>query len=362
MTDKVRVGVIGTSWYADIAHLARVKSHPRAELAAVCGRRRERAAEMAGKYGIPLIFTDYREMIEKGNLDAVIVSTPDDLHYPMTMDALDAGLHVLCEKPLALNVAQAKAMFEKAEAAGVKHMVCFTYRWSPAGRYLKRLVDEGYVGRCLHCHFSYLAGYGRGGRYWWKWDRRRGLGALGDLGSHMIDLARWYVGEIARVSACLSTYVARPGVEGQALDPANDAAFLVVEFANGAQGTLEVSAVAHITRGQERCIRLYGQSGTLEADESFTDGEIRGARQDEKQLQVLSIPEELWAGVDRAQPLIEQVLDAFLKQPIGDRQFIDAILDDQSVAPSFHDGLKAQEVMEAAIQSHEQGVWVSLAK
>jgi predicted dehydrogenase len=360
MRDKVRVGVIGTSWYADIAHLPRVKSHPRAELAAVCGRNRERAQEMATKYDIPLIFTDYRQMIEKGNLDAVIVSTPDDLHYPMTMDALDAGLHVLCEKPLALSLAQAEEMVEKAEAAGVKHMVCFTYRWTPAGRYLKQLVDSGFVGRCLHCHFSYLAGYGRAARYGWKWDRRRGLGVLGDLGAHAIDLARWYVGDIAKVSARLGTFVERPGVEGQPLDPANDAALLAVEFANGAQGTIQASAVAHITRGQEKHIRLYGQSGTLEADESFVVGEIRGARQDEEQTQVLAIPEELWEGVDRAQPLIAQEMEAFLKQSIGDRQFIDAILDDRPVVPSFYDGLKAQQVIEAALQSHQQGVWVSL--
>jgi len=360
MTDKVRVGVIGTSWYADIAHLPRVKSHPRAELAAVCSRNRERAEEMAAKYGIPLVFTDHRDMIAKGNLDAVIVSTPDDLHYPMTMDALDAGLHVLCEKPLALSVAQAKEMYERAEAARVKHMVCFTYRWTPIGRYLKQLVDGGYIGRCFHCHISYLAGHGREAQYGWKWDRRRGLGALGDLGSHAIDLARWYVGDIARVSARLGTFVERPGIEGQALDPANDAAFLLVEFANGAQATIEASAVAHITRGQEKHIRLYGQSGTLEADESMMDGEIRGARQGENQLQMLSVPEELWTGVDRAQPAIMQVMEACLKQPIADRQFIDAILDDQPIAPSFYDGLKVQEVMDAAIRSHEGGAWVSL--
>ena len=88
-------------------------------------------------------------MIEKGDLHAIEIITPDDLHYPMTMDALDAGLHVLCEKPLALNAAQAKEMYEKAEAAGVVHMTFFTYRWLPHYRYLKELVDEGYVGRCF---------------------------------------------------------------------------------------------------------------------------------------------------------------------------------------------------------------------
>src|SRR5262245_49187467 len=119
MGEKVRVGVVGTSWYADWMHLPNLKSHPHAEVAAICGRNPERAAEMAGKYAIPSVFTDYREMIEKGRLDAVVVSTPDDLHYPVTMAALEAGLHVLCEKPMALNAEQAREMEEKAKAAGV---------------------------------------------------------------------------------------------------------------------------------------------------------------------------------------------------------------------------------------------------
>ena len=92
------------------------------------------------------------------------------------------------------------------------------------------------------------------------------------------------------------------------------------------------------------------------------DGEIRGAQQDEKELQVLSVPEELWNGINREQPLIAQVMEAFCKQPIGNRQFIDAILDDQPVSPNFYDGLKVQEVIDAAIKSHEQGVWVAIDK
>jgi predicted dehydrogenase len=361
MTEKVRVGVIGTSWYADLAHLPRINSHPRAALAAICGRNRARAEEMAAKHGIPLVFTDYRDMIAKGDLDALIVSTPDDLHYPMTMDALDAGLHVLCEKPLALNATQAEEMYETAEAAGVKHMVCFTYRWTPAYRYLKQLIDEGYLGRCFHCRFSYLAGVTRPAPYRWTYDRRRGLGTLGNFGSHMIDLARWYVGDIARVSACLDAFVERPGPAGQPLDPANDAAFLVISFENGAQGVIELSTAAHVgNRGQEQHVRLYGPSGTLEADWSFTEGEIRGARQGEDQWQALPVPDALWKGVDRTQPHFVRLTEAFTRQPIGDRLFIDAILEDRPAVPSFHDGLKAQQVIDAALRSHETGEWVSL--
>lgn len=360
MIDIVRVGVIGTSWYADLAHLPRVKSHPRAELTAVCGRNRERAEEMAGKYEIPQVFTDYRDMIDTGSLDAVIVSTPDDLHYPMTMKALDAGLHVLCEKPLAMNATQAKEMLVKAENAGVKHMVCFTYRWSPVARYVKQLVDNGYIGQCYHCRISYLAGYGRQAQYWWKWDRQRGLGVLGDLGSHAIDLARWYVGDITKVIAHLGVNVERPGFEGHPLNPANDTALLAVEFENGAQGIIEASAVAHMTRGQQKQIRLYGQSGTLELDSSWAEDTITVARQDEEQSQILPVPDELWEGVDKSQAHTAKVMETFLKQPIADRQFIDAILDDQPVTPNFYDGVKAQKVIDAAIKSSEQGVLVTI--
>jgi predicted dehydrogenase len=111
MSEKVRVGVIGTSWWADMMHLPSLKSHPGAQIAAICGRKRDRADDMARKYEIPRVFTDYREMIARANLDAVVIATPQDLHYPMTMAALDAGLHVMCEKEMALNAHQAREMY-----------------------------------------------------------------------------------------------------------------------------------------------------------------------------------------------------------------------------------------------------------
>lgn len=190
------------------------QTHPGAALTAICGRNRDRAEAMAQKYAITQVFTDYRAMLEDGNLHALVVVTPDDLHYAITRQALAADLHVLCEKPLALTAGQARSMYEKAEAGGRKHMVLFTYRWLP--------------------HYRYVAGYGRAAQYRWRFDRQRSNGSLGDLGSHMIDLARWYVGDVAKVSGHLATFVERPGADGAALEPANDAALLAAEFANGA--------------------------------------------------------------------------------------------------------------------------------
>jgi predicted dehydrogenase len=114
MAERVRIGVVGTSGWADFGHLPGLKAHPGAELAAICGRDRARAEEIAEKYGIPHVFTDYRELIAQGGLDALVVLTPDDLHHPVVMDALAARLHVLCEKPLALTAGQAREMHTAA--------------------------------------------------------------------------------------------------------------------------------------------------------------------------------------------------------------------------------------------------------
>lgn len=97
MPDHVRVRVVGTSWWAELMYLPILKRHPGAELVAVCGRRREHVDQIARKYGIPNAFTNYRDMIEQAGLHALVISTPDDLHYPITLEALDAGLHMLYE-------------------------------------------------------------------------------------------------------------------------------------------------------------------------------------------------------------------------------------------------------------------------
>lgn len=362
---QVRVGVVSTSWWADLMFLPSLKSHPRTEITAICGRNRDRAAEMAGKYDIPHVFTDYREMIEQGNLQALVIAAPDDLHYAMTMDALDAGLHVLCEKPLALKAGQAREMYEKAEAVGVKHMVLFTWRWVPHFQYLRSLVEEGYIGRCFHCQFRFLGGDGRDGQYAWRFDRKRANGILGDLGSHMIDFARWYIGDIAKVSAHLATFVDRPGPDDQPLDPANDSALLTVEFVNGAQGFIQVSAVAHVAdRLIEQGVVLHGEAGALECDVLFEGAEagatIRGTRHHAERFQTLPVPDYLWGDVNRADSFSAQVLGLFTRQPVGCRLFIDAIIEDRPVSPNFYDGLKVQEVIDAALESHRSGGWVSL--
>ena len=363
MSHKIRVGVIGTSDYADFMYLSFLKDYPRAELAAICGQNRERTEKRAAQYGIPQVYTDYRQMIQAGNLDGVIVAAPDDLHYEMTMLALEAGLHVICDKPLAISAQQALEMYEAAMKAGVKHQVTFTYRWIPVFQYLRDLIAEGFLGRCYHAEFRYLAGGGRQKNETndWRYDQKRTNGNLADMGSHMIDMARWLLGEITRVSALLGVFVEVPTMDGDAVTPSNDTAFLLTEFANGAHGTILATRVAYLpNRGMQQEIRLYGQNGSLELNVNYFGVDegvsFQGARLQDKQFQPLEIPASYGS--------FKAPFDWFnilARQSVGCRAWVDAILDDRPVTPSFYDGLKAQQVIEAALVSHQSGKWVAIS-
>jgi predicted dehydrogenase len=353
MVEKLRIGVVGASWYSDLRHLPALKSHPQAETVAICDILRDRAEEMAKKYDIPFVSTDYLEVIEKGDLDALFIVTPDDTHHAITMAALEVGLHVMCEKPLAHTASQAREMYEKAEVIGVKHMTFFSFRWPPHHRYLKELVDEGYIGRCYDCHITLFTGSGRGGGYSWRYDRNHGNGMLSEYGAHMTDQARWLVGDIAKVNAHLRMFLNRPGLDGGALDPTNDSVIMAIEFENGAQGSMQLSSLACLgARGWDQRITIHGESGTLEAKATYSSAEIRGIQDGEKEFRLLPVPDRLSRGVDRENPF------DIRSQFTGVYLFIDSVLEDKTITPSFYDGLKAQEVIDAAKKSNEMDQWV----
>lgn len=352
----VRVGVVGTSAHVEAMHLAPLANYPRATLAALCGRNSDRAGRVAAKFGVPLTFADYREFIQRGELDAVIIASPDDWHHAMTLDALAAGLHVLCEKPLGLDARQAQEMYRRAEEVGVKHMTNFSWRWLPHHRYLRRLVQEGYLGRCFGAEFHFLHGFGRTASYDWRFDQQRANGVLADLGSHVIDLARWLVGDVCRVACRANAFVERSYADGTHPVPANDTAQLLVDFANGAQGLVNLSAVAEVAdRGVEQRVTLHGSDGTLEAFYSRLGATVRGVRKNGTSFETLAIPDEFWGDANRDDPF-----DVFQHQSVGDRLFVDAILDDQPLRPSFADGVRVQQVIDAALEANRLGQWVEV--
>lgn len=360
MATSLRVGVIGTSRWTDAMFLTSLSSHPRARITAVCGRSYDRAAEMAEKYAIPQIYSDYRQLINDTGVDAVVVAAPDDLHYEMTMAAIETGKHVLCEKPLALNADQAQEMFTAADGRQLKHMVLFTWRWQPHFLFVKRLIDDNFIGRCYQADFYFMGGWGFDRVYRWRTDSRRTARMVADLGSHMIDLARWYLGEAAGVTALLDTFARLPEPPDPEFVQANDAASFLLKMASGTQVVIRVSGVAH--RGDREVdmgLRLYGENGALEIDYIF-DGPnagaaVRGMRSGDKRFRALEIPTDLTSDLDLSNPF-----DPYTKRSAGPRHFVDAILNNQPTSPDFFHGWQVQRVVDAAVRSNKEKRWVWL--
>lgn len=361
MSDKIRIGIVGTSWYSGFL-LSCLATCEEAEVAAVCGRTRSRAEELASKHPGAAVYTDYNEMIKDGRLDGLIVASPDDLHYPMVMAALKAKLHVLCEKPMALNVAHAQQILEAAEEAGVKHLIEFTVRWMPHSRYLHQLVQEGYFGRASHYTFHHYGDRAFKNDYDWHWDAARSLGVLGDLGSHTIALAQWLGGEIRSVSAHLATFSQRLNPEGQPLVGANESAQIILDFADGAHGTIQLNQRVHMgERGRDYRAEVNGEAGRAEVDwwwgtpNRWGKVEIRGVRAGETAFQPLPIPDEILQGVDPS-----DIFGVFQNHLVGPRLFVDAILRDYQPEPGFDVGVKVQKVLNAALESHQTGRRVTI--
>ena len=358
MQKKTNVGVVGLGWGA--RHIACLVNNQNAEVVAVCARNAVKAREVANTYGIGTVYTDYREMLAKAGLDAVVVATPDDLHYQMVNEALDSRLHVLCEKPLALDAGQAAELCKKADEIGVKHMTFFTFRWVPHYQHLRDLLKEGYIGRCFECHFQWTNGATlKPEEYKWRYDARRTHGAVADLGSHLVDLAHWIVGDVVAVSASVKAISRKPQHANKETDSSSDSAIIVAEFENGCHGTINVSQVA-ATGVNAQQVTLYGEQGILMACLSTKEIKILGRTDAEKDVKEIELPGQVWPELSKDDPPIPQFFSRLTKGPYGTGSFIDAIADDKAASPSFRDGHRAQRVIDAAIESSAKGQRVSL--
>lgn len=358
MARKVRVGMIGAIWWGEMMFVPALRAHPGAELVAIASRNAEAGAAFATSNNIARHFTDYRDMLAEAQLDAVIVATPDDQHRDMTLAALDAGLHVLCEKPLALNSADAETMLQRATASGRVHMVNFTWRWQPSIQFLKALLDDGYVGRPLRAQFSFSGGWAHQRNYQWRQDGARANGVLGDLGAHMIDLSNWLIGRAGSVSAHVPVLIDRTGFDGQSPRPANDTAHLTLNYANGAEGVIDVTALMHLGSALRIGVRIDGTGGSVALDFEplgpNAGARLSGMRLGEREVLELPIPPEYHATPPEAH------MDIYQQRSVGPRLFIDAILGGFQPEPGFDAGVEVQRIIDAALVSHRDRRWVDL--
>ncbi|MCW3098501.1 MAG: putative oxidoreductase [Chthonomonadaceae bacterium] len=374
LAGKVRVGIIGPSWWVNYWHLAALQNNPHAEITAVCGAKARDEAETKAKYGENVqIFTDLETMLDTVPLDAVVVCTPNDLHHPATMAALRRGLHVICEKPLALDSAQAREMAETAKEKGLLGMANFPYRDNPNVKMFRRLVTEGYVGRILHVSGQYHGGFGLHRAPGWRGlTERSGSGILGDLGSHLIDLAR-YVTHDEFSAVCAHTMTVLHDVEGakdgielvRTEDPRtgvrnDDSCAFLAEFASGAQGIFHTSWVA--TQGayaQHQEIEVYGTTGRLHFLANHSGTLLRGIPQGGKRWEVIAVE-----GVTHPDDAHNEE-DYFRPGRLDDTgttyRWIEAIAaGTPTISPDFEDGLRSQQVIDAVLKASAERRWIAV--
>ena len=219
-------------------------------LVGIAGRDEQAVAEAARRYGYSGYYTDWRAMLDNDDIQLFDNGGPNDTHAEPCIAAAESGKHILCEKPLARNADESQMMLEAVQKAGVKNMVAFNYRFVPAIRQIRKLVDSGLLGQIYHFRAVYLqewvmAHYNLP-MIWRLQKSLAGSGALGDLGAHIIDLGRYLVGEVKSVSGMTRTFIEeRPWGDGtMGKVDVDDAFTALLEFDNGAIGTVEASRFA----------------------------------------------------------------------------------------------------------------------
>ena len=353
----VRVGMIGVGGFGGGGHMRAYAESPHAEVVAVCDVSLERAREVAGQFGVGRAFDDYRGLLALAEVDAVDIATPNDVHCEITLAALAAGKHVMCEKPLALSVEDARRMERAALEAGLEAYVNFGHRYVPAARYVKQLIEEGALGRIFHCNVTYAQGHLSDPsvpRAWRMHKAVTGTGVLGDLGTHTIDLARhWMDTELTSVSGRLTTFTKErplPGASGTTVPlvevDVDDEATWLASFANGAEGAFFTSRNA---TGHANHIRaeIYGSEGGL-----IYDNAVHGSVQ-------ASLGRAMW----KRGAWATLAVPAGLMREDGKsslQYWIEDLVLGTRVAPTFRDGVRAQEVVEAVVRSAAERRWVEV--
>lgn len=363
----VGVGVLGYGFMGKVHSNAYIKvpytyaeppAYPR--LIAMCGRSEEGVRDAARRFGFRGYYTDWKELVADPEIDIFDNCTPDDMHAAPSIAAARAGKHVLCEKPLAMTVADAKKMLQAVEECGVKHMLCHNYRFMPAVRLAKELIENGEIGTVYQFRGRYLQEVGRdpeeaAENVWYASGTKSGV--LLGIGCHIIDLARFLAGEIASVQGMVKTFNTRRKTSGGKIEEvrADEVNCAIVEFESGAVGTLESAGIS--TGRKNQCTwEINGSKGSMYFDLAdlnnlsvYRNGSpVRGftavsVTEPSHPLQTLILPPGHIAGWEYGHV-----------HAIG--HFIDCVVKDRPVAPygaDFNDGYRVQLIMESIVTSSE---------
>lgn len=332
---KVKIGVIGCGSIAQHRHLPEYKMTEQVELVAVCDINTERANSVAQQYGVKA-YTNYEELLASGTVEAVSVCTPNYLHAPISVAALNSGVHVLCEKPMATSEEEAKAMIEAAKTNGKKLMIGHNQRFVASHQKARELIEKGEIGKI----YSFRTAFGHGGPEGWSVDGKDSwffkkdeafIGAMGDLGVHKTDMLRYILNEeIVEVGAF---------VESNAKDFANvdDNAVCVLKTESGIIGTL---AASWAYNGKEdNSTIVYGEKGILRLEDDPTYSLVAQYATGEVVNYELGKIQSNDEGGQSNSHVIEQ--------------FVDAVAEDKESPVPGEEGLKSLAVILAALKSSQ---------
>ncbi len=342
-------------------------------LMAACGRGEAQVRGFADRWGWETIETDWRRLVERQDIDVIDIASPNNTHYEIAMAAAASGKIVLCEKPMAMNVAQAREMTEAVESAGVANMVWFNYRRVPAIALARQLLDEGRVGRPFHYRAQYLQDWTMspslplGGQTLWRLDAdAAGAGVTGDLLSHAVDTALWLNGPISAVTAMTEIFIKERSVhdapEVRKAVTIDDACQFMCRFANGSLGLFESTRFAR-GRKNYNTLELNGEGASLYFD-----------MEDPHRLQYYDHGDadhlHGWRNIH-----VTGFNHPYMKQwwvpgtTIGyEHTFTNALADflagldsGETAQPTFREGLATQLVLDAVLSSAHSGIWVDVA-
>ncbi|HRE46381.1 MAG TPA: Gfo/Idh/MocA family oxidoreductase [Aggregatilineales bacterium] len=383
--DEINIAILGTKFMGK-AHSSAWLNAPRffdvplhPVLKVACGQDGDALAAFAARWGWQAVETDWRKVIARDDVNIVDIALPTHLHHEVAVAAAKAGKHIFCEKPLALNLAQAESMYEAAKSAGIVHYLNHNYRRVPAVMLAKQLIDEGKIGRIFHWRGCYLQSWVVDPNFPLTWHLRKetaGSGPHGDLNSHSIDLARFLVGEISTVMAMTTNFVKERPLPGKGAATfsagsgettsrgevtVEDAAFLVVKFANGALGSFEATRFA-TGRKNYNAFEIYGSKGSL----LFNLERMN-------ELQYFSADDPAYAqgfrdilATERGHAYMEgwwppgHIIGYEHEFTHAVVDFLKAVASGTEIRPNFEDGVVATKVLEAALHSAATGTRITV--
>ena len=366
------MGKAHSNAYRQVSHFFPGKLTPRMKV--ICGRDRAGAEAAAKQFGWEEVETDWRKVVERRDIDVIDISTPGNLHHEMGIAAAQAGKHIICEKPLANTLADAKDMLRAVERAGVKHMIMHNYRKIPAVAFAKKLIEGGKIGDMYHYHGAYLQDWIMDPNFplVWRLEKKfAGSGALGDIGAHAIDLAQYLNSDIQSVVSHVTTFIKqRPlegggagswgakGSKGKGRVTVDDDANFLTRFKNASVGVFESSRFCGGRRNYNT-FQVYGSKGSMafnleRMDElEFYDRTEAAVDQGFKTIMV----------TEGAHPYVGNWWPP--GHIIGyEHTFVHAIHDflaclekDTMPSPNFRDGVKNQAVLDAVERSAKSEKW-----